>query len=302
MSLLINLKFKHEKIFDRIDAIGVSAIGVIDKDGKKIDSLSRKNWDAPSKNRRFLLDAISIFKGDDNKFLFKKITEEKVKIQNDVSALCLLEYFYGSHDRTQSMLYIGVAEGVNGAYADPSGLIKMQRHSEMGHIYPHRHRCDVNFDQSHSGCSAHVGCFESLCSNGRFRLQWKHNLYEISSSHESYDIAAYYIAQMAYIGVLTLNPDRILFGGPVFEGRSGLQLVGLVRDNFKRLNRDYLPDYQADTELQRLISRAHFGERSRFLSALTIGCLAVSTEGEASSELGPTLQELGENIIPFPRS
>lgn len=274
---LVDLHKKSPELFQGVSGIGVSTIGVVNRGSLVLDSLVRKKW--KKRNSQHVIDFASLFLDplEGGKRLFPAVTkQEQIFVHNDASARCKTEYLYG-HDSTrssQSVLYIMAGEGVNGAFVYRGDLLETQRHSEMGHITPQLHPDDYAFDKRHSGCPAHTTCFEGLISNARFRQQWGADLSFLPPDHPAWELAAFYLSQLAMIGVLTLDPEKILFGGAHFTGERGIALIDKICLAFKNMNSNYLPHYQTRRPIGELIGRAKFGSGVKVFSALTMGSVA----------------------------
>jgi fructokinase len=287
---LEGLHQERPHIFADVTRIGVSTIGVVGRTNLSIDSLKRKNWKKSGASDGEIIDFKQLFlkplRGGKSLFPLVK-SAEQIVVQNDASARCKTEYIYniGPQLKPLGLLYFAVGEGINGAFARGGDLLEMERHSEMGHIMPQLHPDDEDFDEAFSGCPSHVRCFEGVASNARIRRQWGAELSELPVDHPAWDVEAFYLAQLAMIGILTLNPNKILFGGAVFAGAKGLTLIDKVKAELIRQNGDYLPDYRSGQEerVADLISRAKFGNGVKILSALTMASTGQWTLEQAAT-------------------
>eukprot|EP01037_Dinobryon_pediforme_P018680 gene18680-18979_t len=133
-------------------------------------------------------------------------------------------------------------EGINGAFFHKGDLIiqgeasisdnsrlDMLYHSEMGHNWPQLHCDDIRDVEN------------GLASASRLRLQWWKTNPVWSPDHPGWQRVAFYLAQMAMIGVTTFSPELVVFGGALFAGNAGTALLDDVRNGFSNLNRGYLP-------------------------------------------------------------
>jgi fructokinase len=114
--------------------------------------------------------------------------------------------------------------------------VKGLLHPEGGHISVRS--CQQDHATGFSGsCPFHGGCIEGMCSIGSLakRLNCsKHDLPRLEDSHEIWDIAAYYIAELCVTLSLIASPERISIGGGVLK-RS--LLYSKIREHFlKSLN------------------------------------------------------------------
>lgn len=292
------LKAECPGIFDQIDGIGVSTIGIVDRDTLRLDNIVRKNWG--KRNCSYIIDFKELFLApqSDGSRLFPRIANaDQIVVQNDASARCKAEYLYAPPEGPplSSMLYLMAGEGINGAVVYGGDLLNMPRHSEMGHCKPQLDPLEASFEPAYSGCPAHKTCFEGLMSLARLRQQWP-QAGKLGPKHPAWEREVNYLAQLAMIGVTTLNPERIRFGGAMFAGQDGLKLVEDVRSKFIRINAGYLPDYTSEDSVRTLIERATFGDGAKILSALAMGCLAAFPESRKRS-LVDTVNSYHETLV-----
>jgi len=284
---LNDLHRKRPDIFEETVRIGISCIGVINRQDRVLVSIARKGW-VTERNRKgkrpFLVDFKYLCLGGQGKpKLFPRVTHiDQIIAQNDASARCLTEYIYGFDKKTRpkSLLYLMAGEGVNGSIVLSGDFPSMIGHPEFGHCTPQLHPHDKFFDPKNSGCPAHSFCFEGLVSGARFRQEWGRELGQLPSDHQAWDIAAFYLSQMAMTGTLMLEPERIIFGGEIFYGPKGLSLIERTQDIFLQLNAGYLPQLDTLAAVKRLIGRATYGKRVWVMSALTMA----SSPGHASTK------------------
>jgi fructokinase len=126
---------------------------------------------------------------------------------------------------------VGVGLIVNGSSV--KGLL----HPEGGHISVRP--CHQDLASSFTGsCPFHGGCIEGMCSIGSLskRLNCsKHDLPSFPDSHQIWEIAAYYIAELCVTLILLASPERISIGGGVLKRTL---LYSKIREQFlKSLNR-----------------------------------------------------------------
>jgi predicted NBD/HSP70 family sugar kinase len=278
---LQRLHAKRPDLFSRkIEGIGVSAIGVVDQKRQTLESIARKAWEPLRKNKP-IVDFGELFHVQDNNgdLIFPADTiRNRLSVQNDAPARCLTEYMYGFEGkaRPESLLYLMIGEGVNGAVLSDGDLPHTVGHPEFGHCLPLLHDFDVAHDPTeYTGCPAHTTCFEGLASNARIRRQygWTVSGLKGEELEKALEIASFYITQLVLNGVMMFNPHNVLLGGGIMQGPKGLLLLDKIRHQFKLRNSDYLPDYKTPTNIQKLIQRANFGDEVRPLSAFMVGSL-----------------------------
>lgn len=274
---LVELQRTRPDLFEDVTGIGVSTIGVVSRRRLLLENVPRKNWKKPNHNHIISFRSLFLEPLKDGAILFPTVNDwSQIVVQNDASARCLTESIYRSEksDIAQSLLYLMIGEGVNGAISYRGDLLEMERHSEMGHCLPQLDLADVGFDDRHSGCPSHTTCFEGVASTARIRREWGQEISDLPHDHPAWDLLTSYIAQFITIGVVTLNPKLVLLGGNTFTGESGIKLIDRIRSRFLQWNANYLPDYKDIKSVRKLVERAQFGNGVKILSALTIGCLA----------------------------
>ena len=119
---LLALHHKRPEFFTEAVRIGISSIGVIDRQERLLVSVARKNWvtrKTEGIDRPFLVDFKSLFlHGGPSARLFPNIKKlGQITAQNDAPARCLTEYVnaYEANTQPDSLLYLMVGKGVNGA-------------------------------------------------------------------------------------------------------------------------------------------------------------------------------------------
>ncbi len=279
---LITLRIKKPNYFLDIEGIGVSTIGIANRDKRRLDSVARKNWWKP--NADHIIDFQKIFRSrlDSGDLLFPKITSDnQIVVQNDASARCLIEYQYGRREQEtfSNLLLIIAGEGVNAAFITNDDFLISRRHSEIGHIRPQLHPDDLKFDPHFSGCLSHNDCYEALISTSRMRQQWP-DIGVFSPEHPVWPRLVSYLGQIAFFGVCTFSPDLIRFSGALFTGSCGLELIKNIHGSFLEFNKSYLPQYRTPQDAAALLKRAVYGKGGKTLSALAIGCLAAFPEDQ----------------------
>src|SRR5271163_1158482 len=152
---LSSLRSQYSQLFARVEAIGVSTIGLAEHSTLRLTSIARKDWISVRKNRKetYIVDFKSLFRD-----LFPRIDGLKISIHNDATAKCLAEYEFNSDARASVLALVMFAEGVNAGIALNGWPIQGQLHCEMGHIWPRLLARD-KFTPEHSGCPAHTYCF-----------------------------------------------------------------------------------------------------------------------------------------------
>jgi predicted NBD/HSP70 family sugar kinase len=212
------------EIMDSVRAVGVSAVGIVDRERFLLHRAALESWGIPEKEP--LADFNDIFNG-----LFAK--NVAIDIHNETTAKCLAEWAtIDKKEDVSGLLYVLFSEGVNAGFVLNSEPINAQMNTELGHIWPRPHKNDLQFNPYHSGCRYHKYCFEGFAGIRRIQKSWgKADLFD-TDILPAWDVISFYIAQMCMNGVLCFSPTRILLGGrTIFT-----ELVPYIKDYFRVLN------------------------------------------------------------------
>jgi predicted NBD/HSP70 family sugar kinase len=202
-------------VIECVTSIGVSIVGLADRDKLQLTSIARKNWGKP--NAIPVVDFKALFNG-----VFPNVNVNPssgrplINIHNESTAKCLAEWSaMAEGDKVSSLFYVMFSEGVNAGFVAHGQALYTELHTELGHIWPRPHRKDVMFNPAHSGCRIHKYCFEGLASAKRIRDTWadSKDVHLSKLSDEAKDVISFYVAQMCMNGVLAVSPERILLGG-----------------------------------------------------------------------------------------
>lgn len=86
-------------------------------------------------------------------------------------------------------------------------------------------------------CPYHDGCLEGLAAGPGLGKRVGCDARDLPDDHPTFDIEAYYLAQMCVNLILTVSPERIILGGGVMQ--RGI-LLGKVRSETLRLLNGYV--------------------------------------------------------------
>ncbi|MDR0921978.1 MAG: ROK family protein [Lactobacillales bacterium] len=216
---------KHEVV-----AIGIGSFGPID-------------INLESETYGFILSTPKLAWTD---FDFLGAMKEKFDIPmywtTDVNASAYGEYVFGNAKGTNSCVYFTVGTGIGGGAIQKGEFIGGISHAEMGHAFISQHPADKEFE---GVCPYHKNkCLEGLAAGPSLEARTGIKGELIPQNHEVWDILAYYIAQAAYNAVLTLAPEKIIFGGGVM-GQT--HLMKKVRTQFAQINNGYIATPELET-------------------------------------------------------
>ena len=273
---LDQFRTKHPVECARVDTIGVSMIGLVDRPSGKLTNLARKNWGPEGSVIDFKAFLPALFPLIEQQFNKRPLdmNPPAINLHNDCTAKCLAE-FRASRDEDdppESILYAMFSEGVNAAFVHDDVPLFTELHTEMGHIFPTPHPRDKRFNERLTGCPIHVRCYEGLASEKRFWTEWGPDW---KSYDDARELLAFYAAQMCYTGSLIFSPKRISLS----INRLDDELLDMIRQWFELFNsggstRRYLR-YEAMSDLSTFIQQARFPiEEARIEGAIELARLA----------------------------
>lgn len=221
-----------------VEAVGVSAIGIIDRQNLRLADIRRKpwTWDEPG---RYVLDFRRIveefFPG-----VFEGVRAPAIAVHNDATAKCMAYcYRIGQMDEVICLVMAGVGVNVGVASLRAGPPFSPDLHTEMGHAYPRLHPLDerissIRKHKDNPGCPTHVFCFEGVASAHRMNTFWPKPFAELSGNarREAKEVISYYLAQLCWSATLAVAPSCILIS------RSDLneEILPSIRKDFMRLN------------------------------------------------------------------
>lgn len=166
-----------------------------------------------------------------------------VVIDTDVNAAALAELRWGAGQGCDSLVYITVGTGVGGGLAvlgkSQHGLI----HPEMGHMRVPR----LEWDSFPGICPFHGDCVEGLCSGPAIKARCGQEAHELAADHPEWQRLGKYLGSFAANLILTISPQKLVFGGGVLKAE---HLLPLIREHAMKTLNGYLqhPAIQAGAE------------------------------------------------------
>lgn len=155
-------------------------------------------------------------------------------MDTDVNAAVLAEAELGAAKGLRDAVYITVGTGIGGGVLSGGNLVHGLLHPELGHMLLRPHPDDPN---PRGVCPYHDGCGEGLASGPAIAARVGGDARELPDSHPTFQIEAYYLAQMCVNLILTISPRRIILGGGVM-GRQAL--FPLIREKTRELLGGYI--------------------------------------------------------------
>lgn len=195
------------------------------------------------------------------------------KFDTDVNAPAIAEYTLHATPKSTSCAYITVGTGVGVGLVVNGKPVHGMLHPEGGHIQVAR----MEGDTFQSVCPFHKGtCVEGMvCTkalSGRAGVPAS-ELASLPDDHEVWDACAYYLAQLAVTLILLCSPERIIFGGGVFNRHI---LYGKIREKTMALLNDYIkhPSVTTSEGMEKFICASHWGQRAGIVGAAYLAHLA----------------------------
>lgn len=195
--------FSARRRLGALSAIGLAAFGPVDLDENSADFgrlrvTPKDGWS----NVSFLEPLRAVY------------PECPIAVDTDVNAAVIAEAALGAAMNCESAVYVTVGTGIGGGALLRGETIRGVIHPEMGHIHVRRHPQDLDFA---GVCSFHKDCVEGLASGPAIQARWGHDLTSLGADHEASSIIGFYLGQLAGTILLTLAPQRIVFGGGVLQ-------------------------------------------------------------------------------------
>lgn len=193
---------------------------------------------------------------------FREALGVPVGFDTDVNAAALAEH--GASARAGgSLAYLTIGTGIGGGLVIDGQPVHGIAHPEVGHIYPRRHRDDLEFAGI---CPAHGDCLEGLASGPAISARWGASLSDLTADHPGHAIIADYIAQACHTLFASVAVEEVVIGGGV-AGAPGL--IERIAARARELDNGYLPG----GERHRII-RPRLGGDSGIVGALMLAAAA----------------------------
>jgi fructokinase len=181
-------------------------------------------------------------------------------LDTDVNAALEAEMRFGGARGATRAAYVTIGTGIGVGVRTEGGFAGRPSHPELGHIRVERHPRD----RSYAGrCAFHQDCLEGLASAPALTDRFG-PLEDLPPRHEAWEVAGFYLGQLALTLRLGFRLQRIVFGGGVMLAP---RLLGRVRHHAERLNAGYLPEALGGGEL---IRPAALGQDAGLIGALLL--------------------------------
>jgi fructokinase len=137
-------------------------------------------------------------------------------LDTDVDGAALAEGRWGAARGLESFAYVTVGTGLGVGIVNRGRTVSGRGHPEMGHVRLPR----PAGDDWPGCCPYHGDCAEGLASGAAIRA--RHGPGEIADGWEGWATVENALAMMLHNLVVTVQPQRVLVGGGVVEGRPRL--------------------------------------------------------------------------------
>lgn len=136
-----------------------------------------------------------------------------IELDTDVNGSCLGEMTFGCARSLNNVIYITIGTGVGVGIGIDGKLVHGMLHPEAGHILLRKHPDDT-FE---GWCPYHGTCLEGMAAGPAIEKRWGKKAVELTDRDEVWEIESYYIAQALVDYIMTISPQKIIFGGGVMH-------------------------------------------------------------------------------------
>ncbi|MBQ3278209.1 MAG: ROK family protein [Clostridia bacterium] len=185
-------------------------------------------------------------------------------IDTDVNAAALAEWKLGAAKGLNSCMYVTIGTGVGAGLVVEGHLVHGLLHPEMGHMLLQPAKNDPTPD---GFCPFHKGCLEGLASGPAIAKRWGRKAYELPQDHETWELEAWYLAQMCMNAICILSPDKIILGGGVMQQK---HLFPMIRKKTQELLNGYIRHQAILEKIDAYITEPGLGTKSGATGALLL--------------------------------
>jgi fructokinase len=128
-------------------------------------------------------------------------------------------------------------------------------------------------------CPFHGDCLEGLAGGLAMEQRWSRRAEDMPEDHPAWDLEAEYLALACHNWIVTLSPEKIIFGGSVMGHPL---LLARVRRRTRELLADYVQAPQVLDDIDDYVVAPVLGNRSGVLGAIVLAerALAVAALGK----------------------
>lgn len=255
--------FRANEGFGPVAAVGIGSFGPVDiapasPGFGKILATPKPRWE-----------------GTDMIAHVRAFADVPIAIDTDVNAAALAE-IRAAGDSVTDLAYVTIGTGIGVGLVSKDDTVRGLSHPEMGHILPRRHPAHGDFA---GVCQFHGDCLEGLASGPAIAAAWGITPSAIQEDHPFWEIEADYLAQLSVTLLLTLAPQRILFGGGVMKHQ---RLIPMIRSRTAELLGGYFGPAKTSADLESLIGPPLCEEAPGLIGSYI---LAARAEAQARSKM-----------------
>ncbi|MBV6450595.1 MAG: putative fructokinase [Anaerolineales bacterium] len=187
-----------------------------------------------------------------------------IALDTDVNGAAFGEWTWGAAQGLDTFIYLTIGTGVGGGAMVNGKLVHGLLHPEMGHIrIPH----DIQRDPYEGWCPFHKDCFEGLASGPAMEARWGQKAETLPPNHPAWDLEAHYIALALANFIVTLSPQRIIFGGGVSTQSF---IFPMIRQKVLENLNGYVQSPAVNEKINEYIVPPALGYRSGMLGAIAL--------------------------------
>ncbi|WP_317617047.1 ROK family protein [Sphingobium sp. SCG-1] len=195
-----------------------------------------------------------------------------VGIDTDVAGAALAEEEWGASSGCTVHCYATVGTGVGLGIVVDGKAVHGSLHPEAGHIRIRRQPGDA----FPGACPFHSDCLEGLVGGPALAARASVALADIADDHPLWDQVAADLAEWTAMLVLTLSPQRMVFGGGVIQSRPAI--IPKIRARVATILNGYLEGCSAE-ELKDRIIPSQLGSDIGPLGAVILGIRVIDKSG-----------------------
>jgi fructokinase len=192
-----------------------------------------------------------------------------IGFDTDVNGAALGEYRWGQAQGLSSVVYITVGTGIGVGVVVDGKPLHGAMHPEAGHLLV----AQLPEDDFAGVCPFHNNCLEGLaCGPALLQRVGASSANDIAPEHPVWQLEAHYLACAVSNYILTLSPQRIIFGGGVMQQPG---LIEQVRQRTLTLLAGYI-DNAMTKNIDNTVTYASSGQHTGMLGALALAAHSLS--------------------------
>lgn len=195
-----------------------------------------------------------------------------IGFDTDVNGAALGEWRWGAAKNLDTFVYLTIGTGIGGGGMCNGALMHGLLHPEMGHmLIPH----DRERDPFPGVCPYHGDCLEGLANGPALEKRWGQRAETFDNEHPAWELEAEYLALGLVNLIVTISPQRCIFGGGVMQQP---QIFPLLRRKVQTLLNNYVQTPSILDEIDRYIVPPLLGNRAGVLGAIALAQQAIGQD------------------------